>query len=261
MPLGVRVSQAGGHRLISVCSLFKLHWAAEEIRILSLYPSFSLSSLRLPLAHSACFSVSPSLTFSSSQPLFHTRSGVESLLPHTSRLFSPHLSSLCFSPPVPTPTPSSPFLGSLFHLLPLSLLLFLSLPNVSLLSLSCLLLTLFIAHTVSPSRSSSSLLFSHHSVFTLPLSFSIPGTTLSSHTFIPTFPVTSPAPPPPPPPLILHHFGIPRLSLLFHPSILPSFAHTSSLLLPSGFIFLSTDEWWEIWKCQRDRAGDQRGRC
>lgn len=30
-------------------------------------------------------------------------------------------------------------------------------------------------------------------------------------------------------------------------------------MLPFRFIFFFTDEWWEIWKCQRDQAGDQRG--
>lgn len=74
-----------------------------------------------------------------------------------------------FSPPTSSLTPY-------FHL-----------PNRCLLSLSCLLLTLFIAYTVSPLRASSSLLFSHHFLFSLPLSFSIPGTAFLSHPFIPTF--------------------------------------------------------------------------
>lgn len=136
--------------------------------------------------------------------MFLTRSGEESTLLHTSRLFSSHN---CTNPPF--------LVYPLVHFVLTLSLTYPALLNVSPLSLSCLLLTLFIAHIVS---FSFEILFSQPFVFALPLSFSIPGTVLSSHTFIPTFP----APPTFPIPLshILHHFGIPRLSLVssFHTS-------------------------------------------
>lgn len=75
------------------------------------------------------------------------------------------------------------------------------------------------------------LLFSHHFLLSLPLSFSIPGTVFSSHTFIATL---QPPPNPPHSPPLLHHFGIPRLSLVssFHPSVL--LAHFLSSFLPDS---------------------------
>lgn len=137
------------------------------------------------------------------------------------------LSSLCFALPTTHPQPS-PFLvspiASLFFTCFFSHSPYFSLLNVSVLSLSCLLLT---SHRLP----FEILLFSHHFLFSLPLSFSIPGTAFSSHTFIPTF-LT---PPPLSSALILHHFGIPRLSLVssFHPSIL--LACFLSSFLPDSF--------------------------
>lgn len=102
--------------------------------------------------------------------MFLTRSGVESILPsllYTS-CSSPLicLSSLCFSLPVSPPSilvsPSASLVVSFSRTSSLLLSLF----CLSLLSLSCLLLTLFIAHTVSPSRSSSTPLLSPLSLFT-----------------------------------------------------------------------------------------------
>lgn len=210
MPLGVRVSQAGGHRLISVCSLFKLHWAAEEIRILSFYPSFFFFTLSgfLRLIPSAFLLL---LLHSHSLPHGHcfTQGQVWSLSCLTPPVCSP-LSSLCFSPPVPTPPSTHPVVSIFrFSVSPTS-----SLTSLVSLSSECLSFVPQLSPISLVYRSHrlpiEILLFSHHSVFALPLSFSIPGTALSSPTFIPTFPA--------PTPLILHHFGIPRLSLLFHPS-------------------------------------------
>ena len=117
------------------------------------------------------------------------------------------------------------------------------LPNVSILSLICLLSTLFMTHAFSS--------FSQHVLCSVPLSFSIPGTALCSHPLIPTFLALQS------PPRLSSY-----ISLAFpgcvssHRFIPPSSKHTSF-----QFIFFFTDEWWEIWKCQHDQAGDQRGRC
>jgi len=81
------------------------------------------------------------------------------------------------------------------------------------------------------------------------LSFSIPGAAFFSHPLIHTFFALHPSP---------------RLSssitLAFPGCLIISFLHPSSTV-PLRFIFLFTDEWWEIWKCQRDQAGDQRRLC
>lgn len=89
-----------------------------------------------------------------------------------------------------------------------------SLPSFSLLSLTRCLLTSFIADIF--------LFRSPH--FSLPLSFDIPGTSFSLHTFIPTF-LSS----------LIHHFGIPSLSLIFsfHPST--CIDHVPSSSLPETF--------------------------
>lgn len=269
MPLGVGVSQpgseAGGHRLISVCSFYKPRLAQmgcrenEDFEVFFFFLTQSLASLH-SFSLFCCFFFL-SFCFLYSQPQCFSQGQVWSLsclAPlSTSRLFSPHLPLLAlFLPICITPLHHLSifrFSLGLFFTFPLSHISYFFPLNVSLLSLSRLLLTLFIAHTVSPLRSSSS------SPLLSPLSLCTPSFilyswhhVLFSH-FHPHFPYTS-----------LLHSHLPSLwhsqavcgilSSVHPPCTLP-------LLLPSRFISLFTEEWWEIWKCQRDQAGDQRGLC
>lgn len=149
------------------------------------------------------------------------------------------------TPPIHHPAIFSCPLGSSSALTP---------PNFPLLSLNCLLLTLFTAHTSSSFLSTHSplapsyILYSWHHILFAP--------------FHPHFPCTSSHPPPPPSSsssssaLILHHLSIPRLSLVssFHRAVLPA-------RYPSDSFSSSQTNGGKIWKCQRDQAEDQKGLC
>lgn len=108
MPLGVGVSQpgseAGGHRLISVCSFYKpgwLKWAAEKIRILSFSFFFCSLSHFLWLIHSVFFFFCPSLSFHTHSVSHKVRCGV-------------YPASHCSTPPALLPSSASPRSVSLY---------------------------------------------------------------------------------------------------------------------------------------------------
>lgn len=132
------------------------------------------------------------------------------------------LSSLCFSPSVSPPLHHLSifrFSLGLFFTFPLSHISYFFPLNVSLLSLSRLLLTLFIAHTVSPSRSSSS------SPLLSPLSLCTPSFILYSwhHVLTLSSPLSIHLPPPLSSSITLAFPGC-----LWYPFIPPSSLHTSS---------------------------------